>query len=115
LAIVILGFGIATTHADKAGDRDFEMRIRKIFDDCQKVKPGMTRAELVKLKLFDEDRGPLGATNDNSFRQHTTFEYRPYSPIKIDVDFSHSDSKEARPTDIITNVSMPIIDGRARR
>jgi len=114
-AIAILGLVVVSARADTASDRDFTTRIVGIFGDCQKVKPGMTRAELVKLSLFDEDRGPLFDPNDTSFKQHTTFEYRAFSLIKIDIDFSPSDSKEALPTDIIAKVSMPFIDARPRR
>jgi len=112
---VLVGLAVVPTRADSANDRDFTRRIVEIFGDCQKVKPGMTRAELVKLNLFDEDRGPLHALNDSSFKQHTTFEYRAFSLIRIDIDFSPSASKEARPTDIIAKVSMPFIDARPRR
>ena len=114
-AIAILGLVVVPARADTASDSEFTTRIVKIFGDCQKIKPGMTRAELVKLSLFDEDRGPLFDPNDTSFKQHTTFEYRANSLIKIEVDFSPSDSKAARPTDIIAKVSMPFIDARPRR
>lgn len=114
-AIAILGLVVVPARADTASDRDFTTRIAKISGDCQKVKPGMTRAELVKLSLFDEDTGPLFDPNDKSFKPHTTFQYRAFSPIKIEIDFSPSDSKEARPTDIIAKVSMPFIDARPRR
>jgi len=115
LASVLLGLVVVPTRADKTNDQDFTRRLLEIFDDCQKVKSGMTRTELVKLDLFDEDRGPMGPLNDKSFKQHTTFAYRACSFIEIDIDFSPSDSKEARPTDIIAKVSMPFIDARARR
>ena len=114
-AIAILGLVIVSARADTASDRDFTTRIVEIFRDCQKIKPGMTRAELVKLAMFDEDAGPLRSVDDSSFKQHTTFEYRANSLIKVEVDFSPSDSKEARPTDIIAKVSMPFIDARHRR
>jgi hypothetical protein len=48
-AIAILALVIMSARADTASDRDFTTRIVEIFRDCQKVKPGMTRAELVKL------------------------------------------------------------------
>jgi hypothetical protein len=113
--IVLISLAVVPVHADTASDRAFTTRIVEIFGDCQKVKPGMTRAKLVKLSLFDEDRGPLFDPNDKSFKQHTTFQYRAFSLIKIDIDFSPSDSKEARPTDIIAKVSMPFLDARPRR
>ena len=114
-AIVLLGLAVVPTRADTTNDTEFVRKIVEVFRDCQKVKPGMTRAELVALQMFDEDRGPLQARDDHSFQQHMTFEYRSCSLIKIDVDFGASDSKEERPTDVITKVSMPFIDARARR
>src|ERR1017187_4154845 len=113
--IMVLGIMVVPTHADTANYQDFTRRMVEIFGDCQKVKAGMTRAELVKLAMFDEDRGPLFNPNDNSFRPHTTFQYRAYSLIKIDVDFIPSVSKAARPTDVIAKVSLPFIDARPRR
>jgi len=106
---------VVQARADTTNDAEFVRRIVEVFRDCQKIKPGMTRAELVKLEMFDEDRGPLQEVHDKSFRQHTTFEYRSCSLIKVDVDFGATEAKEARPEDIITKVSMPSIDARPRR
>jgi len=101
--------------ADTTNDAEFVRKIVEVFTDCQKIKPAMTRAELVKLDMFDEDWGPLHPVNDNSFTQHAKFEYRSCSLIKVDVDFGATGAKEARPTDIITKVSMPYIDARPIR
>jgi hypothetical protein len=101
--------------AGTANDEAFARRIVEVFGDCQKIKPGMTRAELVKLEMFDEDRGPLRAADDKSFKQHATFEYRSCSLIKVDVEFGATEAKETRPEDTITKVSMPYIDARPRR
>ena len=113
--IVFVRLAVVPIHADTASDRDFTARIVAIFGDCQKVKPGMTRAELYKLSLFDEDSGPLSDPNDKSFKQHAKFEYKACSLIKIDIDFRPSDLKEALPTDSIAKVSMPFIDARPLR
>jgi len=102
-------------HADTTNDAEFVTKIVEVFTDCQKLKPRMTRADLVKLDIFDEDLGPLHPVDDNSFRQHAKFEYRNCSLIKVDVDFAATGANEARPTDIITNVSMPYIDARPTR
>ena len=83
--------------------------------DCQKIKAGMTRAELVKLEMFDQDWGPLSPADDKSFKQHATFYYRSCGLIKVDVDFAATEAKEAQPADRITKVSMPYIDARPRR
>jgi hypothetical protein len=114
-AIAVLATAAVPARADTTNDTEFVRRIVEVFRDCQKLKPGMTRAELVTLQMFDEDRGPLQARDDHSFKQHMTFEYRSCALIKIDVDFGASDSKDERPTDVITKVSMPYIDARSRR
>jgi hypothetical protein len=114
-AIILLGWAAMPARADTTNDTEFVRRLVEVFKDCQKIKPGMTRAELVQLQMFDEDRGPLQARDDHSFKQHMTFQYRSCSLIEIDVDFAASDSKDERPTDIITGVSMPCIDARPRR
>jgi hypothetical protein len=71
----------------------------------------MTRAEL--LKLFKEETGGVAwpASKPLPFQQHQSFDYRRCWLIMVDVDFSPSDSKEARPTDIITKISRPYING----
>lgn len=114
-AIVVLGIDGAAACADTTNDTEFVRKIVEVFSDCQKLKPGMTRAELVKLQMFDEDWGPLRPVVPKAFKQHTTFEYRSCSLIKVDVDFEVTNTKEARPTDIISKVSLPYIDARPRR
>ena len=114
-AIIVFGVVAMPARADTTNDAEFVRRLVEVFQDCQKVKPGMTRAELTALQMFDEDRGPLQARGDHSFMQHMTFQYRSCSLIKIEVDFAASGSKDERPTDIITGVSMPSIDARPRR
>jgi hypothetical protein len=114
-AIAVLGIVAAPARADTTNDTEFVKRIVEVFKDCQKLKPGMTRADLVKLQMFDQDWGPLHPANDKTFKQHTTFEYRSCALIKVDVDFEATDDKEARPTNIISKVSMPYIDARPRR
>lgn len=78
--------------------------------ECQKIKPGMTRAEL--LKAFKESTGGVVWPDDKPlpFQQHQKFYYRSYGFIYVDVDFNTSDSKETRPTDIIAKISKPYLD-----
>ena len=114
-AIMFLGSVTVPARADVTNDTEFVRRLVQAFNDCQKVKRGMTRAELINLQMFDEDFGPLHVVNDKAFRQHTRFQYQKCTLIEVDVDFKPSDSKEAQPTDVITKVSMPYIDARARR
>ncbi len=80
-------------------------QISEILTECQKIKPGMTRAEL--LKVFTTEGGLATATR-------RTFIYRGCPYIKVDVDFTLSDSKqnalEERPTDTINKISKPYLD-----
>jgi hypothetical protein len=102
-------------NSDTITDAEFAKKVVEVFRDCQQVQAGMTRGELVKLDILDEDFGPLHPVADKSFRQHAKFEYRSCSLIKVDVDFGPTASEQKRPTDVITKVSMPYIDARPKR
>jgi hypothetical protein len=115
VAVLVLGVVAVPARTDATNDAEFARRIVEVFKDCQHLKPGMTREELVKLQMFDQDWGPLSPADDKAFKQHSTFEYRGCSLIKVDVDFEPKETKEAQPTDIISKVSMPYIDARPRR
>jgi hypothetical protein len=65
----------------------------------------MTRAQLTD-SFFAYSGGFMPSP---AFQQHQTFAYRNYDLIKIDVDFTPSDSNVARPTDIIAKVSEPYL------
>ncbi len=67
---------------------------------CQQIKPGMTRAEL--LKVFTIEGGMSTPS-----RQHFVLQSCPY--VKVDVDFNTSDSLEELPTDTISKISMPYL------
>jgi hypothetical protein len=79
--------------------------IPNILSECQKIKPGMTRVEL--LKVFTTEGGLSTAA-------HRTFVYRGCPYIKVDVDFTLSDPKqkmvEERPTDAISKISKPYLE-----
>jgi hypothetical protein len=111
---VLLGLVVAPTRAGTDSDAELTKKLAVIFAECQSIKSGMTRAEL--FKLFKEDTGGVAVSPTFTFRfqQHVTFDYRKCDLIKIDVDFGPSDSKEARPADIIIKVSLPYLDGRPR-
>jgi hypothetical protein len=86
-------------------DKHLTKQISGILTECQKIKPGMTRAEL--LIIFTTEGGIFTAV-------HRTFVYRGCPYIKVDVDFTVSDPKqkgiEERPTDIINKVSKPYLE-----
>ena len=86
-------------------DKDLAKQIPSILSECQKIKPGMTRAEL--LEVFTTEGGLSTAA-------HRTFVYRGCPYIKVDVDFTLSDPKqkivEERPTDAISKISKPYLE-----
>jgi len=99
------GRSIEPLPTNSVADANLTKQISKILTECQKIKPGMTRAEL--LKVFTTEGGLSTAT-------HRTFVYRDCAHLKIDVDFNLSDSKqnalEERPTDTISKISKPYLD-----
>lgn len=111
LIIVTLGLVVVPTRAGTDNDEVLTKKLYEVYFDCGKIKPGMTRAELVKL--FKEDTGGVAVPPSFAFpfQKHMTFDYRKCDLIMVDVDFAPSDSKEARPTDIITKISRPYING----
>ncbi len=90
---------------NSVADTNLTKQISEILTECQKIKPGMTRAEL--LKVFTTEGGLSTATQ-------RTFVYRGYPYIKVDVDFTLSDPKqkaiEERPTDTISKISKPYLE-----
>jgi hypothetical protein len=91
--------------AQLAATKDPTKQIAEILTECQKIKPEMTRAEL--LKVFTTE----GGLSTAAWR---TFVYRGCPYIKVDVDFTPSDPKqkmvEERPTDTISKISKPYLD-----
>jgi hypothetical protein len=85
-------------------DRELTNQISATLTECQKIKPGMTRAQL--SEVFDTEGG-LSTAKDR------TYVYRRCWYIKIDVHFTLSDPKqsveEERGTDVISAVSKPYL------
>ncbi len=85
-------------------DHDLTRRISAALTECQKIKPGMTRAEL--LKEFITEGGLSTAA-------HRTYVYRDCPYIKVDVDFTPSDHNqkpvEEQLTDVISKISPPYL------
>ena len=86
-------------------DKDLTKQISEILTECQTIKLGMTRAEL--LKVFTIEGGLSTAT-------HRTFVYRGCHYIKVDVEFTLSEPGqnvlEERPTDTISKISKPYLE-----
>jgi hypothetical protein len=83
---------------------DLTKQISDILTECQKIKPGMTRSDL--LKVFTTEGGISTAMS-------RTFVYRGCPYIKVNVDFTPSEPAqnvlEERPTDAISMVSKPYL------
>ena len=90
---------------NNSAPQDLTGEITKVLLECQKIKPGMTRAEL--LKIFTGEGGLFTA-------RHRTFGYRPCWEIKVDVEFDLSNPDQSvvdqEPTDIIKTISKPYLE-----
>src|SRR5262249_6988390 len=77
--------------------------IENVLKDSQRIRPGMTRAEL--SKVFSTEGGLSTVT-------HRTYVYRDCPYIKVDVDFTPSDPKQAaeKPPDVVSRISKPYLD-----
>jgi len=105
LAILVASFVAVPSSAAADTDKDLTKRISDILTECQKIKPGMTRAEL--LKVFTTE----GGLSSPAFR---TFVYRGCPYAKVDVEFTLSEPKqnvlEERPTDTVSRLSRPYLE-----
>jgi hypothetical protein len=101
--VLVQFFGQKSTGNDF--DQDLVRQIPAILTECETIKPGMTRVEL--LKVFITEGGLWTG-------KHRTFVYHRCPYIKVDVDFTLSDPNqnvlEERPTDTISNISKPYLD-----
>ena len=110
VGIVAVAADQPATKADTSYDKLLDQKASEVWFDCQKIHPGMTRADLDKM--FRRNTGGVAVPDSTPlpFREHQTYDYRPCNDIMIDVDFQPSDSKQDRPTDVIARVSKPYID-----
>jgi hypothetical protein len=84
-------------------DQALTKKVGAILTECEKIKPGMTRAQL--LKVFTTEGGLSGPR----WRKYVS---RRCPIIKVDVEFKVSDPKQdgERPGDIITKISTPYLE-----
>jgi hypothetical protein len=95
---------LAAGVADAASnDEALTRRITDILLECQKIKPGMTRAEL--SRVFTTEGGLSTA-------EQRTFVYRGCPYIKVDVGFTLSGTNrlEERPADTVRKISRPYLE-----
>jgi hypothetical protein len=88
-------------------DADLTSKVDSILRECQGVRPGMTRSEL--LGVFTTEGGLSTA-------KERTFVHRCCPYIKVDVRFTLSEPIQSvideRPTDIISRISQPYLQWR---
>lgn len=99
---ILYGIGVAAQPHSGSDDK-LSQQISGIIAECQKIKPGMTRADL--LKLFTTEGGISAA-------MHREFVFHSCPYIKVDVEFTLSDKqqRDERPADIITKISKPYLE-----
>jgi hypothetical protein len=110
IGFVALAADQPATKTDTSHDKLLGQKVAEVWFNCQKIHPGMTRADLERI--FRRNTGGVAVPDSTPlpFREHQTYDYRPCNDIMIDVDFQPSDSKQERPTDVIAGVSKPYID-----
>ncbi len=101
LVTLILGSIALPSLAGTKIDEVLTKEIANILKECQAIKPGMARAGL--SKVFTTEGG-------FSTAEHQRYVYRGCPYIKVDVDFTVSDPKQARPTDTIAKISKPFLE-----
>jgi len=84
-------------------DSELTKQVSNLLKECQQIKPGMTRADL--LKVFTTEGGLWSPG-------HRTYVLRRCPQIKVDVEFvpTQPDQTGEKPTDIISKISKPYLD-----
>ena len=103
LLIVAAVFAFAPICRSAEPNEALTKQILQVLAECEKIKPGMSRADL--LKVF-EGAGGL------STAAQRTFDYRAQPYIHVDVEFKLADPKDVlkeNPDDQITKISRPYL------
>ena len=76
---------VVPSHADTDNKDNLTGVLAEVFFDCQKIKPGMTRADLDKM--FKRNTGGVAVPEAEAlpFQEHQKFEYRKCWVVNIDV------------------------------
>lgn len=94
----------STMRAAAENDAAFTQRVSEVLKEARKMRPGMTREEL--LKVFTTQGGIFSP-------QQRTFAYQGCSLIKVDVEFATTEKNgkvEELPSDKILKISKPYLD-----
>ena len=106
-AILIGTIAALSLSTPSMGADELTPLISDVITECQKIKPGMTRADL--YTVFGEEGG-ISTAKTRTFVYHTC----PY--IKVDVTFTLStpdqNIMDERPTDVIKEISRPYLQWR---
>jgi hypothetical protein len=100
IAVAVLALAVSAFAGDSKYDADLTKKIEKIIREVQQIKPGMTRADL--LKVFTTE----GGISNRKWRRyvHPTCPY-----IKVDVEFEpvgeEKDMLTEKAADRITKIS----------
>ena len=100
-ATLIMCSFCAPSFAAGSVDDNLTKQISGILTECQKIKTGMTRADL--LKVFTTE----GGFSTQGWR---TYVHSRCPYIKVDVEFAPTKSGQEQPTDIITKISKPYLE-----
>ncbi len=86
-------------------DKDLTQKIQNIIEQINQIKPGMTRADL--LKIFTTE----GGISTRTWRRYA---YKGCPYIKVDVEFksvgSDGEKFQENPADIIVKISQPFLE-----
>jgi len=85
---------------ERSANEILTQQMADILRECESMKPGMTREDLLR---FFTTEGGLSTQKWRTFVNNRC----PY--IKIDVGFALTESKEERPTDVITKITKPYL------
>ena len=107
ISISISAFLITSTlyAEDIKFDQDLTQKIQKIIENINTIKPGMTRADL--LKIFTTE----GGLSTHTWRRYV-YQSCPY--IKVDVEFKPAgniaETLQESSDDIIVKISQPFLE-----
>ncbi len=87
--------------AENGVDKNLTQQISGILKECERLKPGMTRADL--LKIFTTEGGLSTQTG-------RTFVHVRCPCIKVDVEFAPTESRQEQPSDTVTKISKPYLE-----
>ena len=103
-ATLIMCWFTTLSFANGSVDTNLTNQISDILKECESIKPGMTRADL--LKIFTTEGGLYTQTE-------RTFDHKRCLYIKVDVEFAPTKSEKRlqpeQPTDTITKISKPYL------